>query len=112
MTEPRNERLYLNDIQSAINRILDYTSGGRDAFFASALIQDAVVRNIEILGEAVKGVSQATRKAHPEIPWLKIAGTRDRVIHGYFRVDLDIVWEIVDRELPHLKQKIAAIVDR
>jgi uncharacterized protein with HEPN domain len=56
MTEPRNERLYLNDIRSAIDRILEYTSGGRDAFLSSALVQDAVVRNIEILGEAVKGV--------------------------------------------------------
>lgn len=68
-----------------------------------------VVRNLEILGEAVRGVTEATREAHPEIPWKKIAGTRDRVIHGYFRVDLDIVWEIVEKELPLLRDKIASL---
>lgn len=67
------------------------------------MAQDAVVRNIEIIGEGVRGVSQETRNAHPEIPWRKITGTRDRVIHGYFRVDLDIVWEIVEKELPDSK---------
>ena len=74
------------------------------------MIQDAAVRNIEIIGEAIRGVTEATRHAHPEIPWKKIAGTRDRVIHGYFRVDIDIVWEIVETELPGLREKIAALL--
>lgn len=74
------------------------------------MIQDAVVRNLEILGEAVKGVTEATREAHPEIPWKKITGTRDRVIHGYFRVDLDIVWEIIEKELPVLRDRMATLL--
>ena len=61
------------------------------------------------MGEAVRGVSELTRRAHPEIPWGKIAGTRDRVIHGYFRVDLDIVWDIVEKELPSLRKQLAAL---
>ena len=112
MAGERDERLYLADIRDAIDRILEYTSRGREAFFADPMIQDAVVRNIEILGEAVKGVTEATRSAHPEIPWRKITGTRDRLIHGYFRVDLDVVWEIVEKELPALKENIAALLPR
>ena len=73
------------------------------------MIQDAVARNLEIMGEAVKHLSAPMRARHPEVPWNKIASTRDRVIHGYFRVDLDIVWEIVEKELPALKEKLAAI---
>ncbi len=86
MAAERDERLYLSDIVTAIDRILEYTPGGRQAFLDDRLTQDAVVRNIEIIGEAVRNLSEATRLASPEIPWRKIVGTRDRVIHGYFRV--------------------------
>lgn len=87
-----------------------YTAGGREAFFTDPMIQDAVVRNIEIIGEAARAVTEATRRAHPEIPWKKIVGTRDRAIHGYFRVDLDIVWEVVAAELPALRRQISALL--
>lgn len=70
------------------------------------------MRNLSIIGEAIRGVSEATRSAHSEVPWRKIAGTRDRVIHGYFRVDLEIVWEIVETELPRLREQIAGLVPR
>jgi uncharacterized protein with HEPN domain len=105
----RDERLYLDDIVQAIDRILSYTTGGRDAFFADSRTQDAVIRNIEVIGEAIRGVSPATRTGHPEVPWKQIAGTRDRVIHGYFTVDLEIVWEIVEKELAELRRRVAAI---
>ena len=109
MSQHRDDELYLADIRDAIARVLSYTATGRSAFFSNSMMQDAVARNLEIMGQAVKGLSQATRDAHSEIPWKKIAGTRDRVIHGYFRVDLDIVWEIVEKELPALQAKMAAI---
>ncbi len=108
----RDERLYLDDIAHSIERILTYTSEGRGAFFADSRTQDAVIRNLEIIGEAIRGISPATRAAHPEVPWKQIAGTRDRVIHGYFTVDLEIVWEIVDKELAELGRRIAAIAER
>jgi len=108
----RDERLYFAEMLSAIDRALEYTAGGREVFFTDPKTQDAVVRNIEIIGEAVRGVSDATRQAHPEVPWSKIAGTRDRVIHGYFNVDLDIIWEIVARELLGLRQRIAALLPK
>lgn len=106
----RDERLYFAEILSAIDRALEYTAEGRETFFTDPKTQDAVVRNIEIIGEAVKGVSEATRRAHPEVPWGKIAGTRDRVIHGYFNVDLEIIWEIVEKELQGLRQRISALL--
>ena len=109
MTE-RDERLYLAEILEAIDRALEYTSDGREAFFGDPKTQDAVVRNIEIIGEAVRGLSERTRQGHPEIPWSQIAGTRDRVIHGYFNVDLEIIWEIVETELPSLRARIAKLL--
>jgi uncharacterized protein with HEPN domain len=106
----RDERLYFAEILEAINRIVAYTASGREAFFGDPKTQDAVIRSIEIIGEAVRGVSQATRRAHPEVPWSNIAGTRDRVIHGYFEVDLEIIWEVVEKELNGLRERIAAIL--
>ena len=110
MAAERDERLYLSDIVTAIDRILEYTAAGRQTFLDDRLTQDAVVRNIEILGEAARHVSDATRQANPQIPWNKIVGTRDRVIHGYFRVDLDIIWEVVATELPRLRSHVAALL--
>jgi uncharacterized protein with HEPN domain len=106
----RDERLYFAEILEAIDRVVAYTTGGREAFFSDPKTQDAVIRNIEIIGEAVRGVSQATRRAHPEVPWSNITGTRDRVIHGYFEVDLEIIWEVVEKELSGLRESIAALL--
>ncbi len=110
MGPERDEGLYLVDMRDAVERILRYTSTGHAAFLADPMIQDAVIRNLEIMGEAVRKVSEATRSAHPEIPWKQIAATRDRVIHGYFTVDLEIVWEIVETELPSLRERLARLV--
>jgi uncharacterized protein with HEPN domain len=77
MAAERDERLYLSDIVTSIDRILEYTAAGRQSFLDDQLTQDAVVRNIEILGEAARHVSDATRQANPQIPWNKIVGTRD-----------------------------------
>lgn len=108
----RDERLYLDDIVRAIDRVLEYTAEGREAFFADSRTQDAVIRNLEVIGEAIRGVSPATRAHHPAVPWKQVAGTRDRVIHGYFMVDLEIVWEIVEKELAELRRLVAAMVER
>ena len=106
----RSERLYLSDIREAIERILEYTSGGREAFMADARTQDAVVRNIEIIGEATRGVTEATKVAHPEIPWREMSDMRNKVIHDYFRVDVDVVWDVVENDLPGLRSQIEALL--
>jgi uncharacterized protein with HEPN domain len=93
----KDERVYLGHIRDAINDIEEYTSVGRDAFMAERMRQDAVIRRLEIIGEAVKRLSDGTRERRPEIPWKQIAGMRDRLTHDYFGVDLVLVWRVVDR---------------
>jgi uncharacterized protein with HEPN domain len=108
----RDEQLYLTEILEAADRAIRYCADGRGAFFADQKTQDAVVRNIEIIGEASKQLSPTTRAARPDIPWSKIAGTRDRLIHGYYRVDLEIIWEIVESELPRLREAVAGLLPK
>ena len=99
----KDERIYLLHALEAIDAILGYTVDGRDAFFADRKTQDAVIRNIEIIGQAVKGVSDGTRALEPDVPWRQIAGMRDKLIHEYFGVDLNLVWDVVERDLPEVR---------
>ncbi len=110
MAEQRDERLFLTDIRDAIEKVLRYTAGGREPFFDDSMRQDAVVRNIEIMGEAAKNISDATRNAHPEIPWRDVSDMRNKVIHDYSRVDLDVVWDVVETDLPALRRQIEALL--
>lgn len=93
----------INDIQSSIKNL------SKNEFIGSKDIKDATIRRIEIIGEAVKHISKKTKKKYPKIEWKKIIGTRDRLIHAYFNVDLDITWEIIKKDIPKLKDKILEI---
>ncbi len=108
----RDERVYLLHVLDAIDAILEYTADGREAFFADRKTQDAVIRNVEIIGQAVKGLSDRTRALQPGVPWRQIAGMRDKLIHEYFGVDLALVWDVVERELPLLRPQIEALIQR
>ncbi len=105
----KDDKLYLTHIMECIQKIETYTEKGREAFMGDTQIQDAVIRNLEIIGEATKNVSDDLRKAHPDVSWRRWAGFRDVLIHGYIRVDIEAVWNSVERELPGLKRKIEAI---
>jgi uncharacterized protein with HEPN domain len=97
----RNVALLLEDVVSAIGKIERYTDGlGREAFLADEKTIDAVVRNLEIIGEAARTVPDDFAAAHPGVPWQRIAGLRNRIVHDYFGLDLEIIWQILQVDLP------------
>jgi len=105
----RQDAQLAHDVREAIDRIQRYTSGlSYDAFLRDTMVQDAVVRNLEIIGEAAKGVSPDFRKKHKSIRWQDIAGMRDRLIHHYSGVNWEIVWDVIGTKLPELKAELDA----
>jgi len=111
VTEPR-DRTYLGHMLEAIARIRQYVGRTRRAgFLRNALLQDAVIRNIEIVGEAAGRVSAGFTAASTDIPWREIVGMRHRLIHGYLEVNLDTVWEVVERDLPALEASLRALAE-
>ncbi len=106
----KNDRPYLADILQALQRVEEIGRHGREAFLADWLLQDAAIRNFEIVGEAVKRVSKELQAEHPEIPWADLAGFRDVLIHQYFRVDLEIVWALIERRVAGLRGDVARLV--
>ncbi|MBK7642985.1 MAG: DUF86 domain-containing protein [Planctomycetes bacterium] len=108
---PRDSRQYLEDILEAGQRVEMYLRGmTEDAFRLDARTIDAVVRNLEIVGEAIKRVPEPVRARHPEVEWRRIAAMRDVLAHAYFTVDLAIVWEAAVRKLPELRTQIAKLL--
>ena len=107
----KDPKIFLLDILDSVENIEKYTKNiTKDQFFDNLQVQDAVVRRIEIIGEAVKNLPNEVRKKHPEIPWKDIAGTRDVIVHDYSGIDIDLVWEIVHDNIPKLKKQIANIL--
>jgi len=103
--------ILLGEILDAIALLRDYTEGlDFDAFAANVEKQDAVIRRLEIIGEAVKGVPDHLRVKHSAVPWRDIAGARDILIHEYFRVDLEMAWDMVRKDLPLLESEVRRIL--
>lgn len=103
----KNDHVYLDHILDAICKIEGFVNGlTKFDFDRSVLTQDAVIRNIEIIGEATKKISKQFSQSHPEIPWQDMAGMRDKLIHDYLDVDLEVVWKTVESDLPLLKELI------
>lgn len=106
----RTDSDFARDIEEAIRRISSYTAGlTYEAFLLDTKTQDAIVRN---LGEAAKNISNQLRAAHPAIPWKSMAGVRDRLIHDYFGVNFDVVWEIVSNDLPKVADPLTRLLDK
>jgi len=108
----KDERLYVIHMVECAERIAKYTREGRGAFLKDERTQDAVVRNFEIIGEAAKRVSEVTRALAPDIPWKKIAGFRDVLIHQYEGVDLEETWKRVEQDLPQLLNNLKALLTK
>lgn len=103
--------VFLKHILESIERIEEFTKGiSKEKFLDSVQLQDAVIRRLEIIGEAVKNLPPGFRKKHVDVPWSEIARTRDKLIHGYFGVDLTLTLDIVKKDLPDLKKKIKKIL--
>lgn len=113
MTRNGDECLdHIDDILEALDKIKRFTEGmTREEFRDDEKTVDAVLRNFEVVGEATKNIPDEIRQQHDEIPWTEMAGMRDKLIHGYATVDLDIVWTTVEEDLPQLRPKLGSVRD-
>jgi len=101
-------KILFEDILEAINKIEDYTTGiNLQSFKSNSMLLDAVVRNIEIIGEASSKIPDEIKIKFAEIPWVKLKGIRNRIVHDYFGVDAEIIWVVIEKDLFELKKLIA-----
>lgn len=108
----RDWRLLLDDILECCRRVRVYTNGmDQPAVIGNQLVYDAVLRNLEIIGEAAKGVPPEVRRQMGAIEWAKMAGMRDWLAHGYFQVNPDIVWDVITKKLPELERMLQSFID-
>jgi len=108
---PRDYRVSLADILEASRKVRQYTEGLTPEMLSmDSKTLDAVIRNLEVIGEAVRMVPDEIRSAHPEVAWKKIAGLRDILIHRYFGIDLEIVWDIVQTKVPALEARVRELL--
>jgi len=109
MTE-KKDLIFINHILGSIDAIEDFSNNlSKEELFSNRLKQSAIVREIEIIGEAVKNISDSVKRKYNKIQWNEISGTRDKIIYHYFGVDLNIIWDIIKKDIPELKKEILGI---
>lgn len=107
----RDDTVYLRHILDAITQVQEYVAGlSQEEFSARRMVHDAVIRQIEIIGEATKNLDPQVLEAYPDVPWKQMAGMRDKLIHQYFGVDLEAVWDVAVEDIPTLKDQVASIL--
>ncbi len=107
----KDDAFFLRHILDAVNQIEEYTNIAYEEFLETRLLQDGVVRQLEIIGEATKNLSSDITGQYPQIPWKEIAGMRDKLIHAYFGVDLDEVWNTAKKDIPYLKEVVTILLN-
>ena len=105
-----DDRERVRHILEAIERIERYAIRGEVAFRRDELIQTWMIQNIQVIGEAARALSPELQDRHRDVPWTDIIGMRHVLVHDYFDIDLDIVWRVVERDIPHLKRQVQAIL--
>jgi uncharacterized protein with HEPN domain len=107
----RDYLLFLEDMMAAIQKIEDYTGTlSRDDFFHNSMVQDAVIRNFEIIGEAAKNVPKKIQAKYQQVEWREAAGFRDVLIHDYFGIDVESVWDTLTKNIPSLKMHLEEVL--
>ena len=106
----KDDKVYLIHILESIENIQKYNINGKKEFMEFSIIQDATIRNLEIIGEATKKLSEDLRGDYPQLPFRKMAGLRDILIHNYFGIDLTIIWNVIENELPQIKVELEKIL--
>jgi uncharacterized protein with HEPN domain len=107
----RNDRERLLDIKEAIENIKKYASHGKDAFINEELVQVWILHHIQILGEAAARLSDEFQECHHDIPWYKIIGMRNILVHDYFGIDIEAVWSVVNNDLPVLYNQVKTLLN-
>jgi uncharacterized protein with HEPN domain len=107
------DRAFIEHILDSITAIETFIQGvNKEKFLKERMIRGAVVREIEVMGEAAKNISRETRKKYPDIPWKKMTGMRDKLIHHYFGLDFNVIWDTIREEIPKLKKQMMDIIDQ
>ena len=108
----KEAKVYLIHIRDCIKRIKSYTIDGKTAFFEQSIIQDAVLRNLEVMCESIKNLPDEWKASQPDILWGKIVGFRNRLAHEYLGIDLDIVWDVIENYIPSLEKAVENIAEQ
>jgi uncharacterized protein with HEPN domain len=108
----KSQRAYVEHVLRSIGRIRADSASGRDAVFGTQTLQDAIIRNLQVLCESVRRIDVLYKDAHPEIDWKAIAGMRNVLVHDYFDVDFEAVWDVVARDIPRLEVVVREILAR
>ena len=105
----KDDAVYIEHMLTCIDRVLDYIGNDKEAFYQSTLVQDAVIRNLQIMAESSQRMSDDLKSQFPSIPWREIAGFRNILVHDYLGIDCDAIWSVVEQDLPELKKVLLSI---